>query len=831
MKHLTRRFVLVFRAVFLTLLFASAGPYTLFAQSDVLISEILYDGKSLIGLGLDEIEWIEVYNPGPDTVDLAGWTLVDPSPGLLEFGSHTVSSSVILPPGGYATLCNPDALLILTPSDGEATLCTYTYNGIDLHDASDEVELHAPSNRVVDSVHYGGAGWPSPPEGTALVFTGLVSADNADASNWSAAPVRLGYLDTGPNTGSPGLRGPQQRLPVVARLDGVPGWRFLAPPVTGLTVGHVADQVHVQGLSDLYPNGFPNLYLSYNSPADSTNREYWVPATSVTNALNASTGYLLYVYPKEVGTLLSFDGYGVTGDVTTTSLPRSRKWHFLGNPFPNPVDLDGVNLAARGFQTSVQVWNPGPGGGLSGSYEILTANAAVDADAADDLAPHQGFFAEHDISGSPVGFTTLTFDFDAQMPSRPVFLKRHTNLKQGGGLKRTADAPVSFASRTNGEHVPMITLPVSLLAHDASGALVARDRAAMLVFHPDARAGWDAWDATKLAPLDGSPTTVGFDAVDGRPDQRAVASYPLGGGAVTAPLAVLPGPDPVASLTLAWDASALPADWTATLHVGDAVVDLRAASRYTLPDAVVASLRAASASVLDKIAVETTGRPPASGDSFVQPVPVPPFPPIRKATLPSIALHVGPSAPLPVELARFSASTDRQSALLSWTTLSESESARFHVDRQSGTDDRFVTVATRPAAGTSDAPRDYRVRLDGLAPGVHTFRLRQVDRDGPPHLLGTTDVTIRPADALTLSAAPNPIRDAATVAVAVDREQRVRLVLFDVLGRAVRTLHDGPVTPSSPLRVRLQAALPSGLYLLRATGASTTQTLKVHVVR
>ncbi len=77
----------------------------------------------------------------------------------------------------------------------------------------------------------------------------------------------------------------------------------------------------------------------------------------------------------------------------------------------------------------------------------------------------------------------------------------------------------------------------------------------------------------------------------------------------------------------------------------------------------------------------------------------------------------------------------------------------------------------------------------------------------------------------SLSAAhPNPFDAATTLGVAVPSAARVRLVVYDVLGRAVAVLLDGELEAGQH-RVRLDASgLPSGTYLVRmeAEGVSGT---------
>lgn len=85
--------------------------------------------------------------------------------------------------------------------------------------------------------------------------------------------------------------------------------------------------------------------------------------------------------------------------------------------------------------------------------------------------------------------------------------------------------------------------------------------------------------------------------------------------------------------------------------------------------------------------------------------------------------------------------------------------------------------------------------------------------------------------ALTLSPpVPNPSRNGAALTLSVDRPQTVRVAVYDVTGRRVLVLHDGPAATS--LRLSVPAgSLPSGTYVVRAEGESAVAMQRLVVVR
>ncbi len=86
-------------------------------------------------------------------------------------------------------------------------------------------------------------------------------------------------------------------------------------------------------------------------------------------------------------------------------------------------------------------------------------------------------------------------------------------------------------------------------------------------------------------------------------------------------------------------------------------------------------------------------------------------------------------ATLPVELLSFEVRNDGPAALLEWTTASEMNSGWFHVQRSSD-GELWHTVLSRPAAGQSMLPVEYRAHDPAPIPGLSYYRLRQVDLDG-----------------------------------------------------------------------------------------------------
>lgn len=192
--------------------------------------------------------------------------------------------------------------------------------------------------------------------------------------------------------------------------------------------------------------------------------------------------------------------------------------------------------------------------------------------------------------------------------------------------------------------------------------------------------------------------------------------------------------------------------------------------------------------------------------------------------------RVGTPTPIPVELASFTARADGSgAAVLRWALASETNNAAFRVETHEG--DAWRVVWRGAGGGTTDAPTSYTARLDGLAPGDHRFRLRQVDTDGTTTTLGTRTVRVGLVNGYALSdPAPNPTTGRATLTLVVDAGQRVRAVLFDVLGRRRAVIHDAPTRGGERVTLTVEASAP-GVYYVQVTGETFAATRRVVVVR
>jgi surface protein len=196
------------------------------------------------------------------------------------------------------------------------------------------------------------------------------------------------------------------------------------------------------------------------------------------------------------------------------------------------------------------------------------------------------------------------------------------------------------------------------------------------------------------------------------------------------------------------------------------------------------------------------------------------------------------TSPLPVELASFSGRMDGEEKIaLTWRTASETGNAGFRVQRRAGeaggawTDVGFVESTAE--GGTTTEPQVYRFTDTELPFDAErlTYRLKQLDTDGTAELSPAITVVRGPAETQLFASFPNPARQQATVRFAVaGGPQEVRVRLYDILGRQVQTVYEGPAEGRIERTLDV-SGLSSGAYVLRMQVGDRVQTRRLTVVR
>jgi hypothetical protein len=112
------------------------------------------------------------------------------------------------------------------------------------------------------------------------------------------------------------------------------------------------------------------------------------------------------------------------------------------------------------------------------------------------------------------------------------------------------------------------------------------------------------------------------------------------------------------------------------------------------------------------------------------------------------------------------------------------------------------------------------------------YRLRQKDLDGTTTL--SDEVTVElgaPAEARLHAPFPNPAAGRATVRYEVPKTTTVNIAVYDVLGRRIETVVDGPVPAGRAQETVQTGQWAPGVYFVRMQLGDTVYTERISVVR
>jgi hypothetical protein len=200
------------------------------AVGDLVITEY-FDATSLCG---SSEQYVEVFNRRTDAVDLSGLRLRSNAPGF-----STLSTSVIVPPGGYAVL-QSNSLSSCLPIEEDARFTNYAF------DALPNVRLEVGTT-IIDSVNFGLFPTPlEPGRGRQLTVAARDAFSNDDPAAWCDAQVPLR------NTSFFGTPGTDANCDVMADTGGDSGASG-PPPVA---IRRIWSAWRVDYVSQVYATGF-----------------------------------------------------------------------------------------------------------------------------------------------------------------------------------------------------------------------------------------------------------------------------------------------------------------------------------------------------------------------------------------------------------------------------------------------------------------------------------------------------------------------------------------------------------------------------------------------
>ncbi len=227
-------------------------------------------------------------------------------------------------------------------------------------------------------------------KGTLNVSNGIF---NTNGNNFTLLSDALNTARIAPITGDISGNITMQRYMTTS----VAGWRVVAAPVTGATLGSWEDNFVMTGFTGAtYPmTPFVSVYTYTESAAGNYSIGY-LPATNISNPITPGVGYWCYMSAGPVtvdvtGPPVKFN-QTFTVSYTPSTGPTDDGYCMLGNPYPSSIDWSSPSWTKTNINNAIYIWNSQlqqysswvAGVGTNGGSNIIASSQAfwVQANAA-----------------------------------------------------------------------------------------------------------------------------------------------------------------------------------------------------------------------------------------------------------------------------------------------------------------------------------------------------------------------------------------------------------------------------------------------------------------
>ncbi|MBN2291128.1 MAG: CotH kinase family protein, partial [Pirellulales bacterium] len=146
-------------------------------DNSLVINEINYNSAP----DFDPEDWVELYNPHNDTVDISGWQFKDQNDNSFTFGPNTT-----IGPNAYLVLCNNEIDFHSAFPTVENYIGNFTFK---ISNGGDTITLYDAEANPVDTVTFDDIDpWPLEPDGTGPTLELMNSRlDNTLPTSWAAS--------------------------------------------------------------------------------------------------------------------------------------------------------------------------------------------------------------------------------------------------------------------------------------------------------------------------------------------------------------------------------------------------------------------------------------------------------------------------------------------------------------------------------------------------------------------------------------------------------------------------------------------------------------------
>lgn len=184
---------------------------------------------------------------------------------------------------------------------------------------------------------------------------------------------------------------------------------------------------------------------------------------------------------------------------------------------------------------------------------------------------------------------------------------------------------------------------------------------------------------------------------------------------------------------------------------------------------------------------------------------------------------------IPVELTSFTANVNLNEVILNWTTASETNNARFIIER-SEDGITFKDIGTIKGNGTINQQNNYYF-TDVPGIGKYFYRLNQIDFNGSSNYSNVVEVDLVINDFRLFQNYPNPFNPQTNIKFQISEKSHVSLKVFDLLGNEVAELVNENKEPGIYDIEFNASSLSSGTYFYTLSTPSISETKKLIVIK
>ncbi|MBK8984027.1 MAG: T9SS type A sorting domain-containing protein [Ignavibacteria bacterium] len=177
---------------------------------------------------------------------------------------------------------------------------------------------------------------------------------------------------------------------------------------------------------------------------------------------------------------------------------------------------------------------------------------------------------------------------------------------------------------------------------------------------------------------------------------------------------------------------------------------------------------------------------------------------------------------LPVELASFTSSINRNNVTLNWSTSKEINNSGFDVERSLSGAETWIKAGNVSGSGTTDETKSYAF-TERINTGKYSYRLKQIDFNGNFEYFNlSNEIEVGIPDVYKLSQNyPNPFNPSTKIDYDIPYDGNVSILLYDISGREAAKLVNEVKTAGYYTAVFNGSNLASGMYFYRINAANT----------